>query len=148
MKTVCTFLFWKILVLLLHCKGTSVFVLENCSAAMKYKLPDPSTLFSFLSWNAGWNMLHTNISSAVMYGPLSRMVATFGIPKKPQTSHIRQMAVVHAQINLHVYSSADNTHHVRTLWARCKQLKQQLCSVKTDITDSLFLLSGITQKFQ
>lgn len=93
-------------------------------------------------------MLHTNISSAVMYGPLSRMVATFGIPKKPQTSHIRQMAVVHAQINLHVYSSADNTHHVRTLWARCKQLKQQLCSVKTDITDSLFLLSGIAQKFQ
>lgn len=69
-------------------------------------------------------MLHTNIHSAVMYGLLSRMAATLGIPEKPQTSHIRRMAVVHAQINLHVYSSADNTHHVhtKTLWARWKQL--------------------------
>lgn len=68
----------------LHCKGTSVFLLENCSAAIRYILPDPSILFSFLSWNAGWNMLHTNVYSAVMYGLLSRMVATFGIPKPPK----------------------------------------------------------------
>lgn len=140
--SVCAFLSWKILALLLHCKGTSVFTLENCSAAIKYKLPDPSTLFSFLSWNAGWNVLHTHIYSAVMYGLLSRMVATFGIPRKPQTSHIRQMAVVHAQINLHVCSSADNTHHVhtKTLWARWKQLEQQLCLVKIGVTDWLFFL--------
>lgn len=93
-------------------------------------------------------MLHTNIYSALMYGLFSRMVATFEIPKKPQTSHIRQMAVVHAQINLHMYSSADNTQcvHTKTCWASWKPLKQQLPLAKIGVTDLLLLLSCITQK--
>lgn len=88
-------------------------------------------------------MLHTNIYSALMYGLFSRMVATFEIPKNPQTSHIRQMAVVHAQINLHMYSSADNTQcvHTKTCWASWKPLKQQLCLAKIGVNDLLFLLS-------
>lgn len=95
-------------------------------------------------------MLHTNTYSALMYGLFSRMVATFEIPKNPETSHIRQMAVVHAQINLHMYSSADNTQcvHTKTCWASWKPLKQQLRLAKIGVTDLLlFFLVLLKKKF-
>lgn len=141
--SVCAFLSWKILVLLLHCKGTSVSVLENCNAAIKDKLPDPRTLFSFF-----WVEMLAEICCTHTYTlqPCMAFSAVWLPPleyqKKPQTSHIRQMAVVHAQINLPVCSSADNIHHIhtKTLWARWKQLEQQLCLVKIGVTDSLFFL--------
>lgn len=70
------------------------------------------------------------VSSAVWLPPLKYQ-------KKTQNSHIRQMAVVHSQINLHMYSRADNSQHVcsEICWAGWKPLKQQLCLAKIGITD-------------
>lgn len=76
------------------------------------------------------------VSSAVWLPPLKYQKKK---QTQTQTSHIRQMAVVHAQINLHMYSSADNSQRVRSeiCWAGWKPLKQQLCLAKIGITDLL-----------
>lgn len=83
------------------------------------------------------------VSSAVWLPPLKYQKA----PKLATSSCIRQMAVVHAQINLHMYSSADNTQciHTETCWATWEPLKQQLCLAKMGVSDLLLLLSWITQ---
>lgn len=139
--SVCAFLSWKTCTAFTLQRDKCICVRElQCCHKIKTSWSKHIIFFfelkCWLKYVAHKHILCSNVWSS------QRMVATFGIPKKPQTGHIRQMAVVHAQINLHVYSSTDNTHHIhtKTLWARWKQLKQQLCLLKIDVTDLLFFL--------